>query len=87
MDTSQQEELGLAETSGDVLCHASLSEEVKPGSMAELALPASPSHSSLSPIYTPSKNHMSSTGIALAQVLPPHEAVCLSKTARESVIS
>ena len=42
-------------------------EDGRPGSIAELTLQASLSHSLLSPIY-PSKHHVSSTGLASARV-------------------
>ena len=53
---------------GEVLCHASLNEAkiIRDPRDGELALPASPSHSLLSPIYTPFKHHVSPTGLASA---------------------
>ena len=69
----QQRSAGKARTPGisEVLGCASpsevkISKDVRLRSTAKLALKASPSHSLLSPIYTPSKHHISSTGLASA---------------------
>ena len=57
---------------GEVLGHAFLtkgkiSKDSRLRSVVQLALPASPSHSPLSLIYTPSKHHTSSMGPASAR--------------------
>ena len=69
---------------GEVLCCASLnevkiSEDVRPTSIAQLAVPAS---QALSPslcgvLFIPSKHHVSSMGLTSPRVLPQH--VCLSQ--------
>ena len=58
---------------GEVLCHASLneakiSEDVRPTSIAQLAVPASQalSLSLCGVLFIPSKHHVSSTGLASA---------------------
>jgi len=57
-------------------------EDSRPRSTAQLSLQANPSHSLLSPIYTPSNHHVSFSGLSSPHVLPQH--VSLSKTSCES---
>ena len=68
---TQQEGPGLPGTPGKVLCCAYLNkskitEDMRPRSTAGLAMQASPSYSPVSPIYSPSKHHVSSMCLASA---------------------
>jgi hypothetical protein len=84
MGTSDKELPGPAGMPGEVLSCASLnkvkiSKDSRPSSVVKLALQASLSHSSSSPIYPPSKHHVPSTGLVLWCVLPQHVESVLAK--------